>query len=193
MDIFGYHNRRGDEEYYSLLTKTVYRLPQHVSFFSKEKLSDPKYLQQVMPSNQISKTSNDYHLKVGFGAPDISYTLAFYSATQLKTTYPELVKYFHRFDGIEKDPGIVVVQHNHTFGNVMGQKTSKMSVSITRYFDAGNNQTLAVNYTLSYIHNLPPALIGGGGMLINQMKKGIIALVSDTRSVCESSNVSVLN
>jgi len=186
LDIFGYNERRGEEEYYSLLTKTVYGLPQNVSFFSKERLSDPKYLQQIMPSNQISKSENDYHLEVGFGAPDISYTLTFYNYAQLKMAFPDLTEYFQTFDGIEKEPGIVVVQHNHTFGKVMGQKTSLMSLSVTRYFYTGNSQTLVVNYTLSYIYNLPPTLIGGGGMLINQMKKGIIALVRDTRSVCET-------
>jgi len=186
LDIFGYNGKRGEEEYYSLLTKTVYGLPQHVSFFSKERLSDLKYLQQVMPSNYITKSENDYHLKVGFGAPDISYTLSFYDPAQLNHVYPGLAEYFHKFDRIDKEPEIVVVQHNHTFGKVMGQKTSLMSISVTRYFDAGNSQTLAVNYTLSYIYNLPPTLIGGGGMLINQMKKGIVALVRDTRSVCET-------
>ncbi len=190
LDIFDYHGRRGEEEYYPLLTKTVYGLPQHVSYFSEQRLSDPQYLQQVMPYNAITKSGNDYHLKVGFGAPDIAYTLAFYNFTQLQNAYPGLVEYFRQFDRIQKDPGIVVVQHNHWFGKVLGQQTSKMSLSVTRYYDAGNNQTLAVNYTLSYIQNLPPALIGGGGMLINQMKKGIIALVRDTRSVCEKGNMS---
>jgi hypothetical protein len=66
-------------------------------------------------------------------------------------------------------------------------------VSVTRYFDAGNKQTRAVNYTVRYIHNLSPNFFGGGGMLINQMKKGIIALVRDMRSVCRAIYLAEVN
>lgn len=44
LDIFAYDEKREEEEYYSLLTKAVYSLPQNVSFFSKERLSDQQYL-----------------------------------------------------------------------------------------------------------------------------------------------------
>ena len=193
LDVFTYDQHKGEDQYYSLLTKTVYGLPQHVTFFSKERLSDPRYLKKVMPYNEIIKSGNDYHLTVGFGAPDISYTLSFFTSTEFQEVYPGLAEYFHQFDGNPAEPNMVVVQHNHTFGKVLGQKTSKMSISVTRYYDAGDHQTLAVNYTLSYIYNLPPAIFGGSTLLINQMKKGIVALVRDTRAVCQENHIPQAN
>lgn len=185
LDIHGYYANRGEEEYYTLLTKTVYGLNQDISYFTKERLSDEKYLKEVMPYNKLSKNEDSYFLEVGFGAPDITYSLDFYSNDELKDQFPELLTYFQQYDNLNKEPGIAVFQHNHTFSKVLGQKTSKMSLSVTRYFDVGNNQTIVINYTLNFIHNLPPTLLGGGSLLINQMKEGVIALVRDTRNVCQ--------
>jgi len=185
LDIYDYYSKRQEESYYTLLTKTVYGFDQEVSFFSPERLSSVEYLKKIMPANKVSKKQENYFLEVGFGAPDIVYSLDFYNNDELSETYPELVSYFKKHDNMDLEPSLTVFQHNHTFGKVLGQKTSKMSVSITRYFDAGSSQTLVVNYTLNYIHNLPPVLIGGGKFLINQMKEGVLALIRDTSKVCE--------
>ena len=186
LDILEYYNKKEDEEYYTLLTKTVYGLNKDVGYFSRDRLSNVDYLQRVMPHNKISKSNDDYNLKVGFGAPDISYSLEFYDNCELNEEFPELVSYFRQRDRIQKDPAIAVFQHNHTFGQVLGQQTSKMSLSITRYFGIEEGKTLAVNYTLNFIYNLPPTIFGGGELLMNQMKKGVKALVRDTRNVCQN-------
>lgn len=186
LDIHNYYLNRGEEAYYSLLTKTVYGINQHVSFFTEERLSDLNYLREIMPYNKLNKQEDSYFLEVGFGAPDISYSLDFYSNNELQAQFPELVNYFHQYDNTDLEPSIAVFQHNHTFGKVLGQKTTKMSMSITRYFVQGENQTLAINYTLNYIHNLPPQLFGGENLLINQIKEGALALIRDTRNVCQN-------
>ena len=185
LDVFDYYDNRGEEEYYALLTKTVYGLNRDVSFFTEKRLSDVNYLQKVMPYNKLSKNGSDYVLKVGFGAPDISYSLEFFDNYKMNERFPELTSYFRKFDRLQQDPAIMVLQHNHTFGKVLGQKTSKMSVSVTRYFDAGRGRTLVINYTLNFIHNLPPTLFGGGNILISQMQDGAAALVRDTQNVCK--------
>lgn len=186
IDIHQYYENKGDEEYYTLLTKTIYGIKQDVSYFTEERLSSIDYLEEVMPDNHISKNGDNYELEIGFGAPDISYTLEFYTNDELNIRYPELVAYFKKHDKIDLEPGISVFQHNHTFGKVMGQETTKMSLSISRYFEAGNNQTLVINYTLSFIHNLPPSFLGGGNFILKQMREGVTALVKDTRKVCEN-------
>ena len=185
LDILGYFDEKGEEKYYTLLTKTVYGFDRDVSFFSRDRLSDVEYLQSIMPHNKLSKMHNDYQLKVGFGAPDISYSLEFYDNCELHEMYPDLVNYFQKRDQIPSEPTIAAFQHNHTFGEVLGQKTSKMSISITRYFGIEAGRTLAVNYTLNFIHNLPPEILGGGNLIVKQMRKGVKALVRDTRLVCE--------
>ena len=184
LDILSYYENKQDEDYYTLLTKTVYSIDQDVTFFTKDRLSDINYLQKIMPYNKLSKINDDFYLEVGFGAPDISYTLDFFANDELNRQYPDLVNYFKKYDRLDIEPHLCVLQHNHTFGKVLGQKTTKMSVSITRYFEIENSRTLVVNYTLNYIYNLPPSLIGGGNYLINQIKEGAVALVRETRKVC---------
>ena len=186
LDVHNYFKNRGDESYYTLLTKTVYGLNQHVSFFTGERLSNEKYLQEIMPENKLKKNQDNYFLQVGFGAPDITYSLGFYTNCELLEKFPSLVKYFNENDNMEKEPSITVFQHNHTFSKVLGQETTKMSMSITRYFEFGEHRTIAINYTLNFIHNLPPEIFGGGKLLINQMKEGVIALVRDTNFVCKN-------
>ena len=66
----------------------------------------------------------------------------------------------------------------------MFHQTSKMSISISRYFQLNNKQTLALNYTLNYIHNFPPSFIGGSDFLIDKIKEGIIALIDETQYIC---------
>lgn len=171
LDIHKYYEKRGDENYYTLVTKTAYEIDQDVTFFSKDRLSDLDYLRQIMPANKLSKNNNDYHLKVGFGAPDISYTLEFFSNEELNARYPDLVNYFHTYDRLDQDPYITVIQHNHTFGTVLGQKTTKMSLSVSRYFSTEDSRTLVVNYTLNFIYNLPALSNEAGRSQIELVKK----------------------
>lgn len=185
LDIYQVYKNRGEDQYYSLLTKTVYALPQDISFFTSQRLCDENYLQLVMPSNKIKKINEHYELEVGFSAPDIEFKLEFYTDSALNKEFPELTKYFRNHDNFEKKPSITAVQHNYKYSKIMGQKTSKMSVSISRYYDEGQKGTLVINYTLNFIHNLPPGIVGGANMLVNQMEKGMYALVRDTRLVCE--------
>jgi len=50
-------------------------------------------------------------------------------------------------------------------------------------------QTLAVNYTLNYIQNIPPSFIGGSDFLIDKIKKGIKALIDETQYVCKTTDM----
>lgn len=185
LDVYEYYNKREDEEYFTLLTKTTYGFNQDVSYFTAERLSDEYYLQEIMPNNKLRKVDDHYDLKVGFGAPDISYSLDLFNTEEFNEQYPELVSYFKTNDGLDSQAKITALQHNYKFSKIMGQKTTKMSLSITRYFDAGYNKTMAINYTINFIHNLPPSIFGGSGLIKDQIEEGVIALVRDTRNVCQ--------
>ncbi|MGB5321953.1 hypothetical protein, partial [Lutimonas sp.] len=97
--------------------------------------------------------------------------------------------YFKKYDGLGLSPNLIVVQHNFQYGKVMFQETSKMSISISRYFQLNKEQTLAVNYTLNYIQNIPPSFIGGSDFLIDKIKKGIKALIDETQYVCKTTEM----
>lgn len=188
LDIYKYWEQKGDDQYDVLFTKVAYVLDQPSEFFTEERLSDPQYIAQTMPSAKIHQNDSTYHISVGFGAPEIDYTLHFYSAKELQAHYPELNQYLITYDNLEQDPYLISVQHNYHYGKIMFQETSKMSISITRYYPLNDKQTLAFNYTLNYIQNIPPSFIGGSDFLISQIKEGIKALIDETQYICRMTN-----
>jgi hypothetical protein len=186
LDIYDYWEHKGEEQYDVLLTKVAYVLDKQISFFSEERLADPGYISQTMPAAKIKKNDSVYHISVGFGAPEIDYTLHFYSPERFESQYPKLINYFKKYDGLALSPKLIVVQHNFEYGKVMFQKTNKMSVSISRYFPLNKKQTLVFNYTLNYIQNIPPSFIGGSDFLISKIKEGIMGLIDETQYICRT-------
>ena len=189
LDLYGYWEHKGEEEYDVLLTKVAYVLDKPIAFFSEDRLANPSFISQTMPSAKIKRMDSIYHISVGFGAPEIDYTLRFYTAEEFDSQYPELKNYFNKYDGLTLSPHLVVVQHNYQYGKVMFQETSKMSISISRYFQLNNKQTLAFNYTLNYIHNIPPSFIGGSDFLISKIKDGIKGLIDETQYICRTTEM----
>ena len=189
LDLYDYWDQKGEEQYDVLLTKVAYVLDKPIRFFSEERLADPGYISQTMPSAKINRIDSVYHISVGFGAPEIDYTLHFSSPEEFEQQYPELKNYFNKYDGLDLTPNLIVVQHNYQYGKVMFQETSKMSISISRYYQLNEEQTLAFNYTLNYIHNIPPSFIGGSDFLIAKIKEGIKALVDETQHICRTTEM----
>ncbi|WKK65721.1 hypothetical protein [Lutimonas zeaxanthinifaciens] len=193
LDLYNYWEHKGEEQYDVLMTKVGYVLDKPIEFFSKERLSDPGYISQTMPAAKIKRIDSTYHISVGFGAPEIDYTLHFYSPEEFDSHFPDLKNYFNAYDGLDLSPKLIVVQHNFKYGKVMFQETSKMSVSISRYFQLNKSQTLVFNYTLNYIHNIPPSFVGGSNFLIGKIKQGIKALIDETQYVCRKTELSELS
>ena len=189
LDLYDYWEHKGEEQYDVLLTKVAYVLEKPIHFFSEERLADPGYISQTMPTAEIERIDSIYHISVGFGAPEIDYTLHFYSLEKFENHYPEVKKYFKKYDGVGLSPHLISVQHNYQYGKVMFHQTSKMSISITKYFQLDKEQTLVFNYTLNYIHNIPPSFIGGSDFLIDKMKKGIKALIDETQYICRTTEL----
>ena len=189
LDLYDYWEHKGEVQYDVLLTKVAYVLDKPIYFFSEERLSDPSYISQTMPSAKINRIDSIYNISVGFGAPEIDYTLHFYSPEEIEFQYPKLKNYFKKYDGLELTPNLIVVQHNFKYGKVMFQETSKMSISISRYFQLNKEQTLVFNYTLNYIHNIPPSFIGGSDFLIAKIKDGIKGLIDETQYICRTTEM----
>ncbi len=182
LDIHHYWNRR-EEDYEVLLTKTAYTIDQSADYFSASRLASTEYISASMPEARLKKEDSVYHLSIGFGTPDIDYSLKFYSQDELDSKYPGLWAYFVKYNDISIGPEIISVQHNFKYGKVLFQRTSKMSTSFTLYFDKGQHKTLIVNYTLNYIVNMPPDFVGGKDYLLERMNEGILALIRETRRV----------
>lgn len=184
LDIYSHWDKKGEEDYDVFFTKTGYVLDAPIAFFTNKRLSDVGYIAETMPEAKVSHQDSTYHLAVGFGAPDIDYSLKFFTNDEFESAFPALISYFSNNDGFVKSPELIVVQYNFNYSRVMLQKTSKMSISISRYFAQDASHTLVLNYTLNYIHNMPPKFIGGSDFLLDKIKDGVKALIEETQIVC---------
>ncbi|MDW7693162.1 hypothetical protein R9C00_09460 [Flammeovirgaceae bacterium SG7u.111] len=185
LDVFGYWHKKGEENYYILLTKTVFTISQPLSYFSNERLSDLGYLQKTLPEFNISKIEDGaFKMECGFWAPTIKYKLDFYTPPFQGDTLLDLIAFSksHEPAGL---PDKVVIQHNYEYGKVLMHKTSKMSISLSNYYILSDYETLEVNYTLNYIHDIPPDFIGGHEFLRKEIKNGILDLIKHTRKIAE--------
>ncbi len=183
LDIYDYWNKRRDENYFVLLTKVVYLIDKDITFFDEEILSNEQIIQEKMPEYHIEKTgSNKFHIDCGFLAPSFDYELNFYRPPFVGKI-ADVQKKIEKLNPELGRPMFSVVQHNYKYGRVLMHKTSKMSVCIANYYPFANGKTLEVNYTLNYIYELPPGLLGGHRMLIREIKDGIASLILNTRNV----------
>ena len=186
LDVHFYWEKRGEDSYQILLTKTAYVIQKPAIFFTSELLSSDAYIASTMPEAELSHEDSIYHIAVGFGSPDIDYAIHFFNNDEFSDKYPKLQAYFGLYDHIELLPAQISLQHNFLYSRVLFQQTSKMSISITRYFEKGDEETLVMNYTLNYIFNMPPDIIGGKEYLLKKINEGIRALVRETKEVCET-------
>lgn len=188
LDVFDYWQNKGDESYYVLVTKVVYVIEQDVSIFNESLLSDEQMLKKKMPDYRLKKIGdNQFHMECGFMAPSFDYNLKFHRPP-FKDKQASVQKELQRLNPELGVPELMVVQHNYNYGRVMLHKTSKMSVCIANYYPFDDGKTLEVNYTLNYIHDLPPNLLGGHKLLIREIKEGIADLIFNTRIILDSNS-----
>ncbi|WP_020531769.1 hypothetical protein [Flexithrix dorotheae] len=189
FDIYNYWDKKGDEEYFILMTKVAYVVDKDISFFSEKKLSDVNFLNERLPDYKIEETGDKkYKIHCGFLAPSFEYDLSFYRPPY--SQHPEIKSLVQNIciEQINTKlpmPSLTLVQHNYNFSRVLMQKTSKMSVSVSNFYAFEEDKTLEINYTLNYIYELPPKFLGGHDLVINEILDGIKGLIIKTRELSQ--------
>ena len=181
FDLSDYWINRGQENYHILMSKAVYQVDVEASFFTQERLSDVGFVNRTFSGPEIRKIDkNTFQVSGGTFNPDFKYDMFFYRNGDLSGKVRNLVNYAKKKNPELGSPVLTSVQHNYDYGRVMFHKTSKMSVTLSNYY-AINSKTVVVSYTLNYIHNLPPALLGGPEALVGEIKGWIKNCVIKTR------------
>ena len=190
FDVHKYWEKRPrNESYFVLMSKVAYLLPVAPSYFSEERLSSLNYLGKTMPDYKLTKVgTNKFKIACGFMAPDFGYELNFLNDKKKEKGEKgqSLLDHVLSLNPELGEPSQAVMQHNYDYSRVLLHKTSKMSLSISLYYPYEKGQTLAVNYTLNYIHELPPNFMGGANMLLKEIEQGICSHIANTRRVVSS-------
>ena len=186
LDVYDYWGKKGEEDYYIILNKAIYLMDERVGYFSKSLLTNENFIQQTLPQYQITKLDNQkYYIECGTFAPDFEYSLSYYQTPFNEQKILPIVEYIKKQNPELGAPQTLTLQHNYNFGKVLFQKTSKMSVAVFAYYPYKENKTLVLNYTLNYVHNLPPKIMGGYKIMMREIVDGMRGLVLQTRKVCK--------
>ena len=181
FDLSDYWKNRGQEDYHILMSKAVYQVEVEASFFSRSRLSDIGFINRTFSGPEIKKIGeNQFQVSGGTFNPDFKYDLFFYQNKDLTGKVRDLVNYTRKKNPELGSPVLTMLQHNYDYGRVMFHKTSKMSVTLSNYYALGS-KTVVVSYTLNYIHNLPPSLLGGPEALVGEIRGWIKNCVIKTR------------
>ncbi len=186
LDLYNYWDKKGGENYHVILNKAFYVMEKPIRYFSKERLTNEKFIQKTLPQYQIQKLNEEkFHIDCGSFAPEFDYNLTYHKAPFKNHHASNIVNYIKQKHPDFGHPTAITIQHNYNFGKVLFHKTSKMSVAVYAYYPYKKNQTLVLNYTLNYVHNLPPKLFGGYKFMMQEIVNGMKDLVAQTRKVCE--------
>ncbi|MGF1638083.1 MAG: hypothetical protein ACFCUU_13480 [Cyclobacteriaceae bacterium] len=170
-------------EYYFLATKTAYITQTRVDFLSPKKLSNIDYIQATLGDYKVSKNGKDeFSVESGIFSPGFNFKLEFKDLGDLSSHDSKLLDFIHGHHQELPRPTLMSVQHNYNYSRVMLHKTTERSVSITCYYPYKEHTTLVINYTLNYLHNVPPKFLGGPSVLEEEIKKGIIEVVKANRA-----------
>ncbi len=186
LDVYGYWENKGEEDYYIILNKAVYLMEEYVEYFTESLLTNENFIQQTLPKYHIKKVdAKKYHIDCGSFAPEFDYTLSYFQAPFTDKKIQPILEYIKKQNPELGIPQTLTLQHNYNFGKVLFQKTSKMSVAVYAYYPYQEDKTLVLNYTLNYVHNLPPKLVGGYKVIMEEIVDGMRNLVLQTRKVCK--------
>ncbi|PWJ42817.1 hypothetical protein [Sediminitomix flava] len=174
-----------DEDYYILGTKVVYLVDAPIDYFNKDRLTNLDYFQSTMPGYKLQDLNNNtFAIQGGVMEPDFKFKVAYVDVeNDLERKGNDLKNVFRTYKRDQIMPSSFTWQENFDYGRVMFHKTSEMSKVLTVYYPYEGNRTLVECYTLNYLYNVPPALMGGPSMLIDDLKSGILSYVQSCRKI----------
>lgn len=158
------------QELYVLITKMAYSVPKGLDFFKTHQL-DSQFWRATRPELGIDAvvTPGETAPFLSFSAHGSAWVPAF--RMQLAAFTPEGFAHSEASTAIQANlsstdqnlgkPSLITFEIDTDFKRKLGSKTSLQSVSLTKYYDRGPTQTLAVSYTLAYTYALLPGFLGG--------------------------------
>lgn len=185
LDVLGYWQNKQNDRRLVAVSKVAYIVDASPQLFNPQRLGSLEFLQKTVGDYEINAVSpRTFRIQGTVFSPSFTYDLEFFRHPGVPQRYRKGVEYTMNQDPALGTPFLTAVQHNYDYGRVLFHKTTEMSLSITNYYDVPGNRTLVVVYTLNYLHNIPPDLIGGERILVNEIKDMILDYVVRIRQVC---------
>lgn len=156
------------DKIYVLTAKVASVAGKDLSFFVRHAL-DENYLRALLPKVGIRKQGKEPGLFVAEGStwvPTATLRMELIKPENYKAIQnPGLLELLQLDRGLG-EPALIVTQHYSDFGTKFWSKTSAMSRTVSKYYPitiGGLSRTLIIDYTISYLYNVPPQVFGWGG------------------------------
>lgn len=160
---------RFTEPMYVSVSRVSYEVDKDVSFFSKERLLDLKYMQALAPQLEVTARPGG-GFRVG-RTPSNSMSIELHDDASFGAGLRRLA---------HGSP--VVVQENDDFARVMGWRTAAWSTTWTFYEALAAGRTRVTVLSLNYLYNVPPPMLGGADRLFLDTRAQTLEFIAALRA-----------
>lgn len=151
------------------VARLTYEVDKDVSFFTRERLRDVKYMQALAPELEVTARA-DGGFRVG-RTPSNVMTLEVHEDAAFGRPLAALAH-----------GAPIVVQENTDFARVMGWRTAAWSTTWTFHESLGPGRTRVTALTLNALYNLPPPMLGGADRLFLDTRAQALKFIAALRA-----------
>lgn len=168
------------EPVFVVMVRFVYLLDKDVSFFSRERVLEPAYMNRVCPSCGIQALGSGlYRVKQ---MPANTSRVRHFTKAGLREVQTEAwFKQAVALSGALESPEVVVLQENFDFETIFGMRTGEGSVTVTTHHAVAPGKTRVAVHMLTLMHNVPPFFLGGEGRVLDTTLDGALSLIDHLR------------
>lgn len=169
---------------YVVMVRVVYLLDKDVSFFSRGRVLDARYMNRICPTCGIQPLGSGlYRVKQ---MPANTSRVRYLAGGELQQSLSEgWLKSALALSSALGAPEIVVLQENFDFEPILGMRTGERSVTVTTHHAAAPGKTRVAVHMVTWMHNVPPFFLGGAGRVHDTTLEGTLSLVKYLRRYAE--------
>jgi hypothetical protein len=186
FDFPGYWRNRGAADYAVVLGRMAYVVEKPIEYFRAERVLGLDHLKRMIPDQEIRALGQEQGFSVfSFsGPPSCEGRLKHLERDDLEALPQGSVE--RLLADLLPELGraaAVGLQRNDRFGTVMGFKTAQGAVALTAHYALDSKRTLIHVVNLNYLHNIPPAFLGGEDRVKEEARKATLELVQRLRAL----------
>jgi len=151
-------------EHHVVIARSAYVVDQPIGFFSKERLTDLDYIDEVTGFDDFVRPSgfplNHIRKKGKVFAPSMDFVIHTYTAANMALKIPEDRKFYETVMALEKGmppPAITLEYDYRNFGRIFFAEIIAGARTVVHHFPFGENRTLVVSTMLNILYRLPPS------------------------------------
>lgn len=172
---------RSEQPLHVVMSRIVYEVDKDASFFSAARAFDLPYINTVAPEYRISRLPDGGFRSEAMPANDFRIEYLHAAEVARRATEPAVARVLS-FLGAAGPPVSIVFQQNDDFARVLGMRTAELGLTWTAHVALKPGRTRLYVCTMSYLHSLPPFIMGGEKRVFRESFDGAALLIERLRA-----------